>query len=44
MMAAELEFYVLNETYEQAHAKGYVDLKRFGKGIVVLELVPAKAG
>ena len=30
MMAAELEFYVLNETYEQAHAKGYVDLERFG--------------
>ena len=30
MMAAELEFYVLAETYEQAHAKGYVKLKRFG--------------
>jgi glutamine synthetase len=30
MMAAELEFYVLSDSYDQAHAKGYVDLKRFG--------------
>lgn len=29
-MAAELEFYVLAESYGDAHQKGYVDLKRFG--------------
>jgi glutamine synthetase len=29
-MAAELEFYVLAESYRDAHEKGYVDLKRFG--------------
>jgi glutamine synthetase len=30
MMASELEFYVLTDTYEQAHAKGFANLQRFG--------------
>jgi glutamine synthetase len=30
MMASELEFYVLTDTYEQAHAKHFQDLNRFG--------------
>ncbi|MCC6790843.1 MAG: glutamine synthetase, partial [Thermomicrobiales bacterium] len=30
MMASELEFYVLTDTYEQAHAKKFDDLSRFG--------------
>jgi len=30
MMAAELEFYVLTDSYAEAHAKGYVDLNRYG--------------
>lgn len=30
MMASELEFYLLTDTYEQAHAKHYHDLNRFG--------------
>lgn len=30
MMASELEFYVLSDTYEQAHAKKFDDLTRFG--------------
>ncbi len=30
MMATELEFYLLGETYEQAHAKGFAGLARFG--------------
>jgi glutamine synthetase len=30
MMASELEFYVLSDTYEQAHAKGFAGLNRFG--------------
>jgi glutamine synthetase len=30
MMASELEFYVLTDTYEQAHAKKFDDLNRFG--------------
>jgi glutamine synthetase len=29
-MASELEFYLLTDTYEQAHAKGYHDLARYG--------------
>ncbi len=29
-MASELEFYLLADTYEQAHAKGYRDLARYG--------------
>jgi glutamine synthetase len=29
-MASELEYYLLRETYEGAHAKGYADLERFG--------------
>jgi glutamine synthetase len=29
-MASELEFYLLTDTYEQAHAKGYRDLARYG--------------
>ncbi|MGI8476264.1 MAG: glutamine synthetase family protein [Thermomicrobiales bacterium] len=29
-MASELEFYVLTDTYEQAHAKGFANLNRFG--------------
>jgi glutamine synthetase len=29
-MASELEFYLLADTYEQAHAKGYRDLTRYG--------------
>jgi glutamine synthetase len=29
-MATELEFYVLAETYEEAQAKGFADLRRFG--------------
>jgi glutamine synthetase len=30
MAGSELEFYVLNDTYEQAFKKGYVGLERFG--------------
>ena len=30
MMASELEFYVLTDTYEQAHVKGFDKLNRFG--------------
>jgi glutamine synthetase len=30
MMASELEFYVLTDTYERAHAKGFANLERFG--------------
>jgi glutamine synthetase len=30
MMASELEFYVLTDTYEEAHAKGFANLNRFG--------------
>lgn len=30
MMASELEFYVLTDTYEQAHAKKFDNLARFG--------------
>lgn len=30
MMASELEFYLLRDTYESAHAKGYTNLERFG--------------
>ncbi len=30
MMASELEFYVLTDTFEQAHAKGFDNLQRFG--------------
>ena len=30
MMASELEFYLFRESFESAHAKGYVDLARFG--------------
>ncbi len=29
-MASELEFYLLTDTYEAAHAKGYRDLARYG--------------
>ncbi|MBA2758271.1 MAG: glutamine synthetase, partial [Chloroflexia bacterium] len=29
-MATELEFYLLKESYEEAHAKGYADLTPFG--------------
>jgi glutamine synthetase len=30
MMASELEFYVLTDSYERAHAKGFANLDRFG--------------
>ena len=30
MMASELEFYLLRDSYEAAHAKGYQGLERFG--------------
>ena len=30
MMASELEFYLLKESYEEAHAKGFIGLEPFG--------------
>ena len=30
MAGSEYEYYLLTDTYEQAHAKGYTDLQRFG--------------